>query len=407
MSTEPIYTNMGSYAIHGDGHTNAMHAHLLPIFASSTFTFDSAQQGMDRFTGKEEGFTYSRFGNPTARAAEELIAGLEAFGVTDADGSPIQLKALLHASGQSALSTLLLSSLSAGDTIITHASLYGGTHEFIFGLLDRFGIHAHMADLKNLNTLEAFIKATPSARLIHIETPANPTMSCVDIEAICTLAKRYNIKVSVDNTFATPYLQQPFRYGADFVFHSTTKFLNGHGTSIGGVLLGRDLELMKHTIYNTYKLLGANSNPFDAFLLTQGIKTLSLRMEQHCANALRVATFLEEHNAVSHVNYNGLPSHADYAISAKQMRHAGAVLSFELKDGLTAGRNFIDKLRMCTRAVSVGTIDTLVSHPASMSHSGMGADDRLKSGITDGLIRMSVGIEGINDILYDLEQALG
>lgn len=406
MSKEPFYTNMGSYAIHGDGHTNAAHAHLIPIFASSTFTFDNAQQGMDRFTGKEDGFTYSRFGNPTVRAAEELVAGLEAFGLTNDDGSPLLLKALLHASGQSALSTMLLSSLSSGDAIITHASLYGGTHEFIFGLLERFGIHAHLADLKDTDKLEALIKSIPRIKLIHIETPANPTMACVDLEAISKLAKQYNIKVSVDNTFATPYLQQPFRYGVDFVFHSTTKFLNGHGTSIGGVLIGRDIELMRTKVYTTYKLLGANSNPFDAFLLTQGIKTLNLRMEQHCSNALRVATFLEEHAAVSKVNFNGLPSHPDYAVSAKQMRHAGAVLSFELKDGLGAGRTFIDKLQMCTRAVSVGTIDTLVSHPASMSHSGMAAEDRLKSGITDGLIRMSVGIESINDILHDLEQAL-
>jgi len=231
-------------------------------------------------------------------------------------------------------------------------------------------------------------------------------MDCVDIAAICNLARQYQIKVTVDNTFATPCLQQPFKYGADFVFHSTTKFLNGHGTSIGGVLIGRDVAFMKSKVAETQKLLGGNSNPFDAYLLLQGIKTLELRMKQHCENALAVAMFLNKHTAVSKVNYNGLPSHPDYTISQKQMRLPGAVLSFELKGGLDAGKQFINKLKICVRAVSVGTIDTLISHPASMSHSGMSAEDRLKSGVTDGLIRMSVGLENIEDIIKDLDQAL-
>ena len=231
-------------------------------------------------------------------------------------------------------------------------------------------------------------------------------MQCIDLAAVCSIAKRYGVKVTVDNTFATPYLQQPFKYGVDFVFHSTTKFLNGHGTSIGGVLAGRDINFMNKQCYQTVKLLGANSNPFDAFLLIQGIKTLELRMKQHCNNALEVATFLENHKAIAKVNYNGLPSHPDYKTSAKQMRHPGAVLSFELKEGFEGGKKFIDRLNMCVRAVSLGTVDTLISHPASMSHSGMLRDDRIAAGITDGLIRMSVGLENISDILKDLDQAL-
>jgi methionine-gamma-lyase len=231
-------------------------------------------------------------------------------------------------------------------------------------------------------------------------------MDCTDIEAICKLAKQYSILVTIDNTFATPYLQQPFRYGADFIFHSTTKFLNGHGTSIGGVLVGRDVQFMNTKGARTAKLLGAVSSPFDAFLLIQGVKSLELRMEKHCDNAMGVANFLSQHLAVSKVHYNGLPSHRDYELSKKQMRKPGAMLSFELKGGFDAGKKFIDKLQLCVRAVSLGTIDTLISHPASMSHSGMSKEAREKSGISDGLIRMNVGLENMNDIVNDLDQAL-
>lgn len=400
------YSDMSSYAIHGLGHENAEHAHLLPIFSSSTFTFDSAQQGMDRFSGKEPGYMYSRFGNPTVRAAESLVAGLEAFGLKGEDGGQLQLRALLHASGQSAMATMMLANLSAGDVVLSHPSLYGGTYEFIYGMLPRFGIHALLDDLKDMDRLSDLIGTTPGLKLIHIETPANPTMGCIDLEAVCAVAGRHGVKVTVDNTFATPYLQQPFRYGVDFVFHSTTKFLNGHGTSIGGVLIGRDIAFMNTRGYDTYKLLGGTSSPFDAFLLTQGIKTLGLRMDRHCENAERVAEFLSGHAAVSKVHYNGLKDHADAALTARQMRRAGAVMAFELKGGVKAGMRFIDKLRVCTRAVSVGTIDTLISHPASMSHSGMAPEDRIKAGVTDGLIRMSVGLEAIGDIIGDLGQAM-
>jgi methionine-gamma-lyase len=210
----------------------------------------------------------------------------------------------------------------------------------------------------------------------------------------------------VDNTFATPYLQQPFKYGVDFVFHSTTKFLNGHGSAIGGVLIGKNLTFMTTTAQKYYTLLGSNSSPFDAYLLMLGIKTLGVRMEKHCSNAAMIASYLSKHKAVARVNYNGLPDSPGFAISEKQMRHAGAVLSFEVGNGLEAGKRFINKLAMCTRAVSIGAVDTLVSHPASMSHSGMKPADRLKAGIGDGLIRMSVGLEAPEDIIRDLEQAL-
>lgn len=406
MKTSFPLTGISSVAIHASGHDNADFAHLTPIYASSTFTFDTAQQGSDRFAGADKTTIYSRWGNPTFTTAEETIAALEAFGLTGDDGKPLQLKALLHASGQAAMATLFLGTLKAGDTILSHFSLYGGTHELMLKVLADTGIKTTIIDMRNLNLVEDAIKKDPTIKLVHIETPANPTIRCVDIEAVALLAKQKEIIVSVDNTFATPYLQQPFKYGADFVFHSTTKFLNGHGTAIGGVLLGKNLELMRTSIWKWHILLGGNSNPFDAFLLTQGMKTLELRMERHCHNAMEVAGFLANHPAINQVNYNGLNTHPDYAISMKQMRHPGALMSYDLKGGLEAGQRFIDALQMCVRAVSLGTVDTLVSHPASMSHASLKREERITYGITDGLIRMSVGIENIADILNDLEQAL-
>ena len=406
MNEHTTFTSMSSVAIHAANQLSAAHAHLTPIFATSTFTFDSAEQGMNRFAGTEQGYIYSRFGNPTITAAEEVIASLEAFQITAETGEALGLKALLHASGQSAMATMFLSLLTAGDTVLSHYSLYGGTHEFLFHFLPKYNVAAVLADLSDLTLVEDMIQQTPSLKVIHLETPANPMMLCFDIEAICMIAKKHNIIVTVDNTFATPYLQQPFKWGADFVFHSTTKFLNGHGTSIGGVLVGRDISFMKTKAYNTYKLLGGTSSPFDAYLLLQGMKTLEIRMEAHCRNAMQIASFLDAHPAVAKVNYAGLPNHPDAKIVQKQMRLPGAVLSFELKEGFEGGKHFIDQLTMCVRAVSLGTVDTLISHPASMSHSGMKREDRYKAGITDGLIRMSVGIENINDILNDLNNAL-
>jgi methionine-gamma-lyase len=397
---------MSTLAIHPLSDYYAEHAHSTPIYASSTFTFESAEQGMKRFSGKEKGYTYSRFANPTTAAAEEIISALEAFGLSGDDGKPLQLKSLLHSSGQAALTTMIMSNVASGQTIVSDTNLYGGTFEFFSNLLPAFGVKTIFMNLGDLSLLGEYLQKDPSIRLIHIETPANPTMHCVDIGAVVQIAKAYGIKVTVDNTFATPYLQQPFRFEVDFVYHSTTKFLNGHGTSIGGVLTGKDLAFMKSKAYQTYKLFGGNSNPFDAFLLIQGIKTLPLRMEKHCSNAVKVAEYLDQHPAVQQVNYNGLSSHPDYELSKRQMRMPGAVLSFVLKDGFTKSVKFINKLKVCTRAVSLGTIDTLISHPASMSHSGMSADERRASGIDDGLIRMSVGLEDVGDIIEDLEHSL-
>ena len=398
-------TGISSVALHAAGNENAEYSHIPPIYATSTFTFDTAQQGMERFAGKEKENIYSRWGNPTFKVAEQTIAALEAFGLKNEDGSPMKLKALLHSSGQAAMTTMFMSNLQAGDTLLSHFSLYGGTYELTHKVLHESGINTIIVDMRDLNLVEDAIKKN-KIKLIHIETPANPTIQCVDIEAITKIAKQHNIIVTVDNTFATPYLQQPFKYGVDFVFHSTTKFLNGHGTAIGGVLLSRDIELMKTKIWKWHVLLGGNANPFDAFLLSQGMKTLEVRMDRHCSNAEKVAAFLSNHNGVAHVNYTGFPSHPDHATAKKQMKHFGPMMSFELKGGLDGGKKFIDKLQMCVRAVSLGTVDTLLSHPASMTHVSVPREERIRFGITDGLIRMSVGIENIDDILNDLDQAL-
>jgi methionine-gamma-lyase len=390
----------GSAAIHAGHEQEPRYAHQTPIYASSTYVFDTAEQGMRRFSGQEEGFIYSRWGNPTIAEAEEKIVALETFKLN------IEAKGILHASGMAAISSLFLGTLKPGDKILTHYSLYGGTNEIITHILPALHIEPVIVDLRKPDIVEELIKKDPAIRMLYLETPANPTIQCVDIAALTGIAKQYNLIVACDNTFATPYLQQPFKYGVDFIVHSTTKFLNGHGTAIGGILIGRDQAFMKKEMTKTHRLLGGNSNGFDAFLLIQGIKTLEVRMDRHCSNAERVAAYLSQHAAIAKVNYVGLEEHPDFAVAKKQMNHPGAMLSFELKGGLNAGIKFMNKLQMCLRTVSLGTVDTLLSHPASMTHYGVGAEQRKQYGITEGLIRMNVGIENIEDIIADLEQAL-
>lgn len=400
MSKKLSPLGFSSLAIHGGHIQDPNYAHLTPIYASSTYVYDDAEQGMRRFSGQEEGYIYSRWGNPTMAEAERKIAAMETFGLS------FEVKGILHASGMAAISTLLFSLMRAGDKVLSHYSLYGGTQEILNRIMPTSGIETVIADLRDLSVAEDLLKNDKSIRLLYIETPANPTIQCVDIEALTGLAKKYGVTVACDNTFATPYLQQPFKYGVDFVLHSTTKFLNGHGTIIGGILLGKDIEFMNTHATKVHRLLGGNSNSFDAFLLVNGMKTLEVRMDRHCANAEQVARFLESHAAVAKVNYNGLPSHPDHNVAMRQMRHPGAMMSIELKGGLAAGVKMMNNLTLCTRTVSLGTCDTLLCHPASMTHAGVPKEQRERSGITDGLIRMSIGMENIQDILNDLEQAL-
>ncbi len=393
-------TGWGSLAVHGGHQQDPMYAHQVPIYASSTYVFDDAEQGMRRFSGQEEGYIYSRWGNPTMTEAEEKIAAMETFEM------PLEAKGILHSSGMAAITTLMLATLKPGDKILTHFSLYGGTNELVTKILPGLKIDSVIADLRNPETAETILKADPAIKMLYLETPANPTIQCVDLMELVIIARKYNCIIACDNTFATPYLQQPFRWGVDFVVHSTTKFLNGHGTAIGGILIGQDKEFMSTHVTKVHRLLGGNANPFDAFLLIQGMKTLELRMERHCHNAMEVAGFLEQHPVVAKVNYIGLASHPDHYTAMKQMRHPGAMLSFELKGGLQSGINFMNKLKMCVRTVSLGTCDTLLSHPASMTHYSVPKEEKEKYGITDGLIRMNVGIENIQDIINDLKQAL-
>jgi methionine-gamma-lyase len=375
-------------------------SHILPIYPTSTFVFDSAEEGEAIFNGSKSGYIYSRFHNPTSDAVLQKLEQLEGFGL------PFPIKGFLCSSGMAAFTTLFLGLLKSGDKILSHYSLYGGTEEMFNRILPPLGIENVIVDFDNLDLVEDALKKDKSINWIHIETPANPTLTCVDIEAICKIAAIYNVKVSCDNTFATPLLQQPFKMGVDYVIHSATKYLNGHGTTVTGLLLGKDLEIINTTLKKAYRLLGTNTNPFDAWLIGNGLKTLPLRMKQHCENAKAVAHFLESHTAIAQTNYLGLANHKYHALASKQMSDYSGMISFELKDGIEKGRKFINQLKLAVKAVSLGTVDTLISHPATMTHVGIPKLEREKYGITDGFIRMSVGIEHIDDILNDLEQAL-
>ncbi len=374
--------------------------HILPLYLTSSFAFDSIDQGIRIFKKDEHGHVYGRYGNPTSDAVADKIAQLESFG-TGTDSH-----AIMCSSGMAAIHTLVLSLLKKGDQVLTQGNLYGGTTELFTKVMSRCGIETVFCDLTKPDSVQETLETHPSVRLIYFETPANPTCRCIDLAAMCQIAQQHGIATAVDNTFATPFLQQPFRYGADFIIHSTTKYLNGHGNSIAGVIVGRDKELMRTTVWETMKLIGTNASPMEAWLVHQGLKTLPLRMERHCANAMHLAEFLSQHPNVLRVNYTGLLSHPDHALASRQMKGHGGMLSFELKGGLEAGVRAMRKIRFCTLAPTLGDVDTLILHPASMSHLNVPREIRERNGITDGLVRISVGIEHIDDILADVDQAI-
>ncbi len=405
MSNKPI--GFGSTCIHPQKKNKKnINPHVEAIYPTTTYAYDSSEELMQVFKGEREGYIYSRWGNPTFDPAEDKIAALEGWNILDKGGNPIELKAQLFSSGMGAISTLFLSVLKPGDKVLVQGTLYGGTNELLLDVLAPLNIQPVIIELKDLNKVEEHLKKDKAIRMIYIETPSNPTMDCYDIEGLTKLAQQYGLVTGVDNTFATPYLQQPFKYGVDFVLHSTTKYLNGHGNAIGGILIGKDIAFMKKKIIKTMKLTGSNANPFDAWLLSQGIKTLELRMDRHSSNAMKVAEFLQSHTKVKKTNYCGLPSHPDFELAKKQMRQFGGMLSFDLKGGLEAGKKLLNEIRFCTLAVSLGTVDTIIQHPASMSHLPVPKQVREQYGITDGLIRLSVGIENPEDIIADLEQAI-
>ncbi len=374
--------------------------HVLPIYATSSFAFDDIDQGMRIFQKEEKGHVYGRYGNPTIEAVAEKVAALETHGLD------VEAHAIMFSSGMSAIHCLLSTHLKPGGKILTQGNLYGGTTEQFKKVFGSMGIEMVLVDLNDLSKVEEVLSADPAIQMVYFETPANPTLACVDIEKLATLAHTYNCIAAIDNTFPTPYLQQPFRFGVDYIVHSTTKYLNGHGNGISGVLVGRDVEFMKTRMWEMMKLIGSNANPFDAWLTHNGMKTLALRMDRHCANAMALARFLEGQPAVSRVNYIGLESHPHHAIAKRQMRDFGGMLSFELKGGLEAGVEMMRRIKFCTLAPTLGDVDTLILHPASMSHINIDREIRLRNGITDGLIRISVGIEDSEDIIRDVAQAL-
>ena len=374
--------------------------HVLPLYLTSSFDFESIDQGIRVFAGEEEGHFYTRYGNPTSEVTASKIAALEVH------GTDIQASGLMFSSGMSALHCLVLSLLRSGDRILTQGNLYGGSTELLKDICDRSGIEAIFMDLSDYEKVEEVIKADPSIKLLFFETPANPTLQCYDIQTLTGIAHRHGLKAAVDNTFATPFLQKPFTFGADFILHSTTKYLNGHGNAIAGVIVGRDAEFIENDLWKTMKLAGTQAGTMDSWLTYQGMKTLAVRMERHCSNAQQIAEYLSTQPRVKHVNYIGLPSHPDHAVASTQMEAFGGMLSFEVDGGLDGGIDFMRKIRFMTLAPTLGDIDTLVLHPASMSHLNIPREMREANGITDGLIRISVGIEDSEDIIADIDQAL-
>lgn len=374
--------------------------HSAPIFTTSTYVYESAEKAQQVFQGKEEAYIYSRWSHPNAELVEAKLEQLETYGLG------IKAKALLFSTGMGAIGALFQSLLQPGDAIVAQGNIYGTSVDYFNHYADAFKIEVVYADFKDLGGLEAMLKQKPNVKLLYAETPSNPTLNCYDLKALSKLAHQYKTVIAVDNTFASPYLQQPFKFGVDYVVHSATKYLNGHGTALSGFLVGTNIKHMKDAVWKLRKINGTICSPFDAWLLNVGMKTLSLRMDKHCANALAVAKFLEQHPAVLKVNYLGLKSHTDHALAKKQMSNYGGVLSFELKKGYKAGEKLMKQVRFCKLTASLGTIDTLIQHPASMSHYFVPKAQREQYGITDGLIRLSVGIEDVNDIIADLDKAL-
>lgn len=392
--------SFGSLCVHDPEDPRTTKPHQLPIYTTSSFEFESIDQGIDIFSGRAEGHVYGRYGNPTIEAVAGKIASMETYGLN------MEAAAVMCSSGMSAIAVLMTALLKSGDKILTQGNLYGGTTELFLKTLAPLGIQTVMTDLKDLDEVERLVRTDESIRMLYFETPANPTLACVDIEALAGIAQRFGRWSAIDNTFCTPYLQQPFIMGADFIVHSTTKYLNGHGNSIAGIIIGRDLPLMKEKVAKTMKLLGANCNAWDAWLTNLGMKTLTLRMDRHCANALDLAHWLEQQPAVSKVNYPGLPTHADHELAHKQMNGFGGMLSFELHAGYDAALRFMNGLQLCSLAPTLGDVDTLILHPASSSHINIPKELRLQNGITDGLIRVSVGIEDVTDLIMDFDRAM-
>ena len=385
---------LGTTAIHAGTLKNLYGTLAMPIYQTSTFIFDSAEQGGRRFALEEAGYIYTRLGNPTTTVLEDKIAALE-------EGEA----AVATSSGMGAISSTLWTVLKAGDHIVTDKTLYGCTFALMCHGLTRFGIDVTFVDTSNLDEVKNAMKE--NTRVVYLETPANPNLKIVDIEALAKLAHTNpNTLVIVDNTFATPYMQKPLTLGADVVVHSVTKYINGHGDVIAGLVITNKALADQIRFVGLKDMTGAVLGPQDAYYIIRGMKTFEIRMERHCKNARKVVEFLNNHPKIEKVYYPGLETHPGYEIAKKQMKDFGAMISFELKGGFEAGKTLLNSLKLCSLAVSLGDTETLIQHPASMTHSPYTKDEREAAGITDGLVRLSVGLENVEDIIADLEQGL-
>lgn len=379
--------------IHAGYHPDPLtHSISPPIYQTSTFAFESAEHGAALFSGQEKGFIYTRLGNPTIEALEKALATLE-------KGAA----ALATSSGMAAISTVYLTFLEKDTHLLASSVLYSSSRTIVETELSRFGITADFIDTSNLDEIKRHIK--PNTKLLLIESPANPTMTLTDIAACAELAHEHGMVLAVDNTFASPVLQTPLELGADVVVHSVTKYINGHTDVVGGIIVSKTPELHQR-LQKVLKVFGGTMDPHQAWLVLRGLRTLKLRVEKAQENAQKLAEWLSAHPKVAWVNYPGLPTHPQYELMKKQMRGPGAMISFGLKGGYEAGLKLINSVKVCTLAVSLGGIETLIQHPASMTHSSVPRKAREEAGITDDLIRLSVGCEAFEDLRDDLEQAL-
>jgi len=364
-----------------------------PVYMTSTFTFDNAEQGAALFAGEEQGHFYSRISNPTLSLLEETIASLE--------GAEAAMSA---ASGMGAITSTLWTFLSQGDEIIVDKTLYGCTFTFFSHGLTKFGVTIKHVDMRDPENVRAAI--TDKTKVVYFETPANPNMRLVEIGAVAQIAKEHGLITVVDNTYATPYLCRPISWGADIVVHSATKYLGGHGDLVAGMIAGSEEHITRIRLEGVKDMTGAVMAPLTAFQIMRGLKTLEIRMDRHCSSAQLIAEELEKHPAIESVSYPGLKSFPQYGIAQRQMEKPGGMIAFELKGGISNGIRFMNELKMIKRAVSLGDADTLIQHPASMTHSTYTPEERAIHDISDGLVRLSVGLETPKDILADLIGAL-
>ncbi|WP_306558420.1 methionine gamma-lyase [Pseudalkalibacillus sp. JSM 102089] len=377
-----------------DGYESKSHHNSLasPIYQTSTFTFETAEAGERRFAGEEPGYIYSRLGNPTVRMLEERIASLE-----NAEAG------LAFGSGMAAVSAVLLNLVKTGDHILCSEGVYGCTFGLLKMLEEKFSVEHDLLPLDSVEQLQKAIR--PNTKVIYIETPINPTLKLIDLEMVSAVAKEKGIKVVVDNTFSTPYLQRPLEFGCDIVLHSATKYISGHGDVVAGLVVG-DQETISSIAKSTQKDIGGILSPFDAWLLLRGLKTLPIRMDRHSSNAKQIMRKLAEHPAITNVMYPGLEESSSYAIAQKQMKSSGGLISFEIAGGKKDSQAFMNRLNMIKIAVSLGDAETLIQHPATMTHAIVPEEERLRMGISETLIRLSVGLEAWEDIWEDILQAL-